>query len=178
MNPVYRSSETTRISDLPRAANQGIASSQSEAVLVLNPDCRVDGDAIALMIGAFGYGGKVGMTGPLLLNPDGEQAGGRRVYPHARKGICPSLGTAEAQTIFARPFFRFCVARRAVAEEPDRGRISGACMLVSRDALQQMGRSTNGISCIVKISTGACACAKRAIRYCLFRRRRFFTTRA
>ena len=49
----------------------------SENILILNPDCRVMAAAIEGLITVLRSADRVGMVGPLLLNPDGsEQAGG------------------------------------------------------------------------------------------------------
>jgi hypothetical protein len=84
---------------------------------------------------------RVGIVGPLLLNPDGsEQAGGRRRLP------TPWL--ALVQTIRASPFGRFLAAKvpnfllheTPVPKEPTEVEaVSGACMMVRREMIAEIG---------------------------------------
>ena len=128
------------------ACNIGIRQSSSEFVLLLNPDCRVEPEAIGDLIAALRARPDAGMAGPLLLNPDGsEQAGGRRVFPTLRRVIARDLnsklfrrlfpGALEDQTLHFTPLPAGPIQVEA---------ISGSCMLVRRAAMEDVGLLDEG----------------------------------
>jgi GT2 family glycosyltransferase len=107
------------------ACNIGLARAAAESVLLLNPDCRVADGAIECLIAALQSKDRVGMVGPLLLNPDGsEQAVGRRKFP------TPSVVFAQIFGSSLPPLPR---------EPVEVDAISGACMMVRRAAAAAIG---------------------------------------
>jgi N-acetylglucosaminyl-diphospho-decaprenol L-rhamnosyltransferase len=117
---------------LSRASNQGIQATRGRYVLLLNDDTLVNGASIDAMIEYLDSHPKVGAVGGRLLNPDGSfQAAGNKF---------PSLGE------------EFLIATRLGAiiwpGFPDRGYparaevvdwIGSACLMLRRDALDQVG---------------------------------------
>ncbi len=124
------------------ACNLGLMRAASENLLVLNPDCRVLEGAIDHLITALRRGDRVGIVGPLLLNPDGsEQAGGRRKLP------IPSLVLARAAAgILPLPFLpTFLQHHDPLPERPvEIEAISGACMMLRREMIEDMGPFDEG----------------------------------
>ena len=123
------------------ACNIGIRAGDAAYILLLNPDCQVQDGAIERLVSVLKSTSKAGMVGPLLLNPDGtEQAGGRRVIPTPETAFSRIFGLLPL-----RKFFPGMVRDYAQHEEPlpdsptDVEAISGACMLVSREAVSKVG---------------------------------------
>ncbi len=121
--------------------NIGLARSASEYVLLLNPDCRVLEGAVERLIAALASSERVGMVGPLLLNPDGsEQAGGRRAIPTPWRVLVRVLGLAHLRRFFPDAFSDFLLHQEPLPERPaEVEAISGACMMVRRAAVAEVG---------------------------------------
>jgi GT2 family glycosyltransferase len=106
--------------------NIGLARATAESVLLLNPDCRVADGVIERLIAALQSKDRVGMVGPLLLNPDGsEQAVGRRKFPTPSVVFAQTFGSSRPPPLPKEP----------VEIEA----ISGACMMVRRAAAAAIG---------------------------------------
>ncbi len=115
-----------------------MARCRAENVLLLNPDCRVAEGAIEGLIAGLRSGDRVGMAGPLLLNPDGsEQAVGRRAFPTPGVVLAQALGSLwNGRT----PGGAGLPRRNDVPAEPiEVQAISGACMMVRRAAAEAVG---------------------------------------
>ncbi len=121
--------------------NVGVKSAVAPNLLFLNPDCKVDDAALERLLAALRSDAKAGMVGGYLQNTDGsEQRGGRRKFPTPSDafnqlfGICYWLG-------------RLGLSRnqdRANAEPLPTGpvsvdAISGACMLIRKEAMEDVG---------------------------------------
>ncbi len=123
------------------ACNIGIARGQSDYVLLLNPDCHLSEGAVEQLIMAAERVSRVGMAGPLLLNPDGsEQAGGRRVIPTPRLAFVRAFGLSHLRRFFPAAFSHFLLHQDPLPAKPiEIDAISGACMLVRRGAIADVG---------------------------------------
>lgn len=127
------------------ACNVGIAASRGTSVLLLNPDCRMHAGSLALLKWMIQERPDVGMTGPLIVNPDGtEQRGCRRDIPNPWQIFCVAFGLHRLMP--EHPRFRDYAYDAAVL--PDRPTevpaISGACMLVRRAAIDAVGHLDSG----------------------------------
>lgn len=112
----------------------------SEYVLVLNPDCIIEPDALERMIEAMEQHPEAGMAGCLIVNPDGsEQAGCRRLVPTPWRSMVQVLHLH--QIIKNHPRFQsFMMADLPLPGTPEPVEaISGAFMLVRREALEAVG---------------------------------------
>ncbi|GAB3296825.1 glycosyltransferase [Epidermidibacterium keratini] len=118
------------------AANIGIRRSDTEWVLVANPDIAWRPGALDVLLDAARRWPDAGAIGPAILTPDGE------LYPSAR--LIPTLGVGIGHAVLgpvwsANPWSR---AYRAEADNPSErvtGWISGSCMLLRRTAAQAVG---------------------------------------
>ena len=121
------------------ASNIGLRASTSLYAMLVNPDCFVSPMAIDAMIATLRVHPKAGMVGPQILNPDGsEQAGARRADPTPWRSFVRAFG-------LSRFFSDFGLEKETLptlATEIDA--ISGACMLVTRDALKTVGLLDEG----------------------------------
>jgi GT2 family glycosyltransferase len=123
------------------ACNIGLARSETEYILLLNPDCSVQPGAVERLIDVLRSSDSVGICGPLLLNPDGsEQAGGRRVVPTPWRSLVRVLELWRLRWLAPGVFSDFALHRTPLPDHPiDVDSISGACMMVRRAALGDVG---------------------------------------
>ncbi len=124
-----------------RACNQALKYAQGEYILFLNPDCIILEKTLEDLVHTLEQNSKIGMVGPLIINPDGsEQAGARRKVPTPWRSLMQTLGLWR---IFPSEDFRLHkTPLPSKATEVDA--ISGAFMLVKREALQEVGTMDEG----------------------------------
>jgi GT2 family glycosyltransferase len=118
--------------------NLGIEASRGRYVLILNPDTEVLGAALPAMVAYMDECPEAGVLGPQLLWPDGTVQSSRRRFPR--------LSTALVESTFLQKWFpRHRVLRRYyVLDRPDDavsevGWVSGACLLVRRTVIDEVG---------------------------------------
>ncbi|WP_092348317.1 MULTISPECIES: glycosyltransferase family 2 protein [unclassified Pseudomonas] len=123
------------------ACNQGARLSAAPNLFFLNPDTVLAADAIDHLLLALRSAPEIGMVGGFLCNPDGsEQAGGRRVFPTPRRAFMRAFGLSRLSVLFPSLLSDFLLHK-----EPLPGTsivveaISGACMLVKREAIESVG---------------------------------------
>lgn len=123
------------------ACNIGYQASQSDYVLFLNPDCVLAPDAICEMLKVLQQDKSVGMVGGLLVNPDGtEQGGGRRAIPTPWRSFVRAFGLYRFTERWPKLFFDFYLHEQPLPTTPiEVEAISGACMLVKREAVTDVG---------------------------------------
>lgn len=128
------------------ACNVGIDHVSDTHLLFLNPDCLLDHDAVATLVSSFDSAPRIGMVGGLLLNPDGsEQAGGRRAVPTPWRSFVRAFGLARFANRWPRLFTDFYLHQQPLPKNPiEVEAISGACMLVRREAMDDVGRWDEG----------------------------------
>ena len=130
-----------------KACNTGIAAAEgSDYLLLFNPDCLADQDALGKLLYGIESIPQSGMAGPLLLNADGtEQAGGRRSIPTPRRSFNRAFGLSRLGKLFPRMFSDFLLHEQPLPESPmEMEAISGSCMLVKREALLDVGLLDEG----------------------------------
>lgn len=131
-----------------RGVNQGLAHASGDAVLVLNPDCRLLPGAVDRLVAELAQHPECAIAGPQILNDDGSVQGSARGDPTLLTGL---FGRS---TLLTRLFPRSRLARRnvridaTVINQSDQGDqaassevdwVSGACMLARREALEAAG---------------------------------------
>ena len=124
-----------------RACNVGAQASDADVLLFLNPDCVLAPEALERMMGVLDSEEGAGMVGGLLCNPDGsEQPGGRRDFPTPRRAFARAFGLSRLGRIFPSLFPDFLLHQAPLPAGPvDVDAISGACMLVRREAIDDIG---------------------------------------
>lgn len=124
-----------------RANNIALRLAEGAFLLLLNPDCLVETDTLERMVEALRADPSAGMAGCLIRNPDGsEQAGCRRTIPTPWTGLLRSLNLPH---LFLRgtTHSKMDLDNTPLPDKPVHVEaISGAFMLVRREALQQAGR--------------------------------------
>jgi N-acetylglucosaminyl-diphospho-decaprenol L-rhamnosyltransferase len=118
--------------------NQGIAASRGRALLLLNPDTTLAPGALAVLLATLDAQPQVGLVGPRLRNPDGTVQPSRRRFP--------SLATALIESTPLQPYIpalpllqRYYLADQPDDQEQEVDWLTGACLLVRRTVLQQVG---------------------------------------
>lgn len=121
------------------ACNQGAALTDSGYLLFINPDCRMDGDALPRLLAVLRDDPRAGMAGPLILNADGsEQRGCRRHLPDPRRALMRALGMSKPDAegnVAGFDLTGMALPSGPVGVEA----ISGACMLVKRAVFEELG---------------------------------------
>lgn len=123
------------------ACNIGYQATKSDYVLFLNPDCVLAADAVAEMLKVLQADKAIGMVGGLLVNPDGtEQGGGRRAIPTPWRSFVRAFGLYRFAHRWPKLFFDFYLHQQPLPGQPiEVEAISGACMLVKRAAVTEVG---------------------------------------
>jgi N-acetylglucosaminyl-diphospho-decaprenol L-rhamnosyltransferase len=118
--------------------NDGIAAAAGRHVLILNPDTLVLGNALPAMVAYADAHPQVGALGPQLLNPDGSVQSSRRRFP--------TLATALFESTWLQSLApRGVLSRYYLLDRSDNATqevdwLVGACLLVRREVIQQIGR--------------------------------------
>ncbi|HPI74774.1 MAG TPA: glycosyltransferase family 2 protein [bacterium] len=119
-----------------RACNQGIQSSSSEYILLLNSDCELTDRCITPLLQGMDQNPQIGVAGPILLHSNGavQRAGGERVslsrlFKEQLLFRSASCGIRSIEEI----------RRRHGAAYFDTGFVSGACMMIRRSMLSRTG---------------------------------------
>lgn len=124
------------------AANQGIRATAAPFVLLINPDAEIAGGTLSGLLKVARDRPGAGVIGPRILHPDGT------VYPSARKvpGVALAVGHALLSPFFPRnPFTRaYTMADWDRSFEREVDWVSGSCMLLQREALDQVGLLDEG----------------------------------
>lgn len=119
------------------AANLGAAGAEQPWVVVVNPDIVWEPGSLDVLLDAAERHPHAGALGPALLNPDGT------VYPSARE--LPSLTHGVGHALLGRlwpanPWTRAYQRRQeSVGQERTAGWLSGACLLLRREAFTEVG---------------------------------------
>ncbi len=121
-----------------RANNQALAEARGRYLLFLNPDTEVVGDALRTMVRYMDDHPDVGALGPQLRYPDGRIQSSRRRFP--------TLATAFLESTVLHQWWpnnpvarRYHLADRPDDQEQEVDWVVGACLLVRRRAIEQVG---------------------------------------
>jgi len=122
-----------------RAVNQGIHATRGEFVLVMNPDCEVEPDAPQVLVGYLREHPKTAIVGPKILNADGSLEYSARAFPDHLTFLF------NRYSLLTRLFPKNRFSRRYLLTDWDHASVrevdwlSGACLLVRRAAIDQVG---------------------------------------
>ena len=126
--------------------NLGAELSTQPLMLFLNPDCVIGPGSLARLCAAIQDDPKAAMAGGLLTYDDGvEQGGGRRAVPTPWRSFVRAFGLARLSLVWPKLFDDFHLHRRPLPPAPITVEaISGACMLVKREAINDFGLLDDG----------------------------------
>ncbi len=129
-----------RNSGFAAAANKALAESDARYVTLLNPDTIVLKGFFKTVLSFMENHGDVGITGPAILNPDGSVQGSARSFPNALSGL---FGRGS---ILTKLYPKNRISRANILTDRSNGGspievdwVSGACMVVRREAIDQVG---------------------------------------
>jgi len=116
-----------------KAANQGLQKGSGRYLLLLNPDTQVKNGAIERLMLFMKVNPDIGIAGAPLLNPDGSKQNSIANFP--------SLATELLNKSLLRWLFpeKFPGKEKDYPEPFEVDSVIGACMMVRRDALNQVG---------------------------------------
>ena len=129
-----------------KACNIGAQATNGNYILFLNPDCILEHNAVSVLVRAASSAPEVSMVGGLLTDPDGtEQVGGRRAVPTPWRSFVRAFGLSTLGNRYPKLFADFTLHKQPLPDHPTEVEaISGACMLVRRDALESIGLLDEG----------------------------------
>jgi N-acetylglucosaminyl-diphospho-decaprenol L-rhamnosyltransferase len=115
--------------------NLGVAEGTAPYVLLLNPDARIEPADLDRLAAVLDADPTVAVAAPRILEPDGSTAPSLRRFPRLTLTLAQSL---MAHRLF--PGLDELVTERATYLRPGSPDwVSGACMLIRRDALAAVG---------------------------------------
>lgn len=128
-----------------KACNIGSEVASGDYFLFLNPDCLLQTNAVVNLLESFNVSATVGMVGGLLTNLDGtEQGGGRRAVPTPWRSFVRAFGLTRFSNRWPILFYDFNLHQQPLPEEPIYVEaISGACMMIKREAMEDVGHWDN-----------------------------------
>jgi GT2 family glycosyltransferase len=128
------------------ACNAGAKLASCRFLLFLNPDSSMEPTAAARLLRALQARPDAGMAGGLLTNPDGtEQPGGRRHLPSLSSSMVGAFGLSRLGGRYLPFLPDFRLHRQPLPEQTiEVEAISGACMLVRREAMEDVGPLDEG----------------------------------
>ncbi|CAN0447513.1 unnamed protein product, partial [Laminaria digitata] len=114
--------------------------STGDYILLLNPDCYLEPDALKTLLIELDSDDEIGAVGPLILNMDGsEQRGCRRDIPTPWQIFCVGLGLHKIMPEHPR-FRSFNQSDTELPDEPIQVQsVSGACILIKRETIERVG---------------------------------------
>lgn len=126
--------------------NTGLNAATAPFILFLNPDCIPEEGAIQRLLQVMKSDPHIGMVGGRLTNPDGtEQGGGRRAIPTPWRSFVRAFGLYRLEKYWPQLFFDFHLHQQPLPQTsvPVEA-ISGALMLVRREAIESVGNWDEG----------------------------------
>lgn len=118
-----------------RACNQGMRQAVGQAVLILNSDTIVQAGALQALLACLERHPSAGACGPMLLNPDGSFQASFADFPTLRAELIHQFGLARRLLSRSYPSYDLEASRVPRVVEW----VGGACMLVRRACLEQVG---------------------------------------
>jgi N-acetylglucosaminyl-diphospho-decaprenol L-rhamnosyltransferase len=124
--------------------NLGVARGSAPLVLFLNPDARIDAAALDALTAALRSDSEAALVGPRILDDDGSLAWSVRRFPRLRSTFAKAL---FLHRIWPRASWTDELVRvPAVYERAATAEwVSGACMLVRREAYEALGGFDEGL---------------------------------
>jgi GT2 family glycosyltransferase len=115
--------------------NAGVAAGDAPYVLFLNPDARLENGALDALRAVLDADPAAGLAAPLILEDDGTPAPSLRRFP----SLCTALGQALFLHRLVPAWDELLHDPALYAQPHDAEWVSGACMLIRRDALARIG---------------------------------------
>jgi GT2 family glycosyltransferase len=124
-------------------SNQGLSLTQGRCVAVLNPDTLVRGNALGTMLRFMDETPTAGMAGPRLVYSDGQFQHSAFAFPTLAQ-VFLDFFPLHGRLLDSRLNGRYPRSWYAAGRPFPVGHPLGACMMVRREALQQVGGMDEG----------------------------------
>ena len=123
------------------ANNIGIGNTTSSSILFLNPDCVLIRESIENMLKVLEIKKEIGMVGALICDKYGfEQHGARRRFPTPLSSFVHFIEMSWLKRFLPKTFVGYSMRGEPITDKPTKVEsISGACMLVKREAIEDVG---------------------------------------
>ena len=132
--------ENNRNIGFAAAVNRGLEWSRAPYVMLLNPDTEIKKKVIDVLLIQMKCQKNLGVLGPKILNPDGSLQQSARAFPNLFTGIYGRT------SILTKIFPKNRMTQKNLLATSVNGKtpievdwISGACMLVRKEAIQNVG---------------------------------------
>jgi GT2 family glycosyltransferase len=121
--------------------NIGAELATGNYLLFINPDSFLHSHTVEKLVSSMVNKPEVGITGGLLLNPDGtEQGGGRRAVPTPWRSFVRAFGLSRFADRWPKLFFDFHLHEQPLPKEPiEVEAVSGACVMIKCDVFEKVG---------------------------------------
>jgi N-acetylglucosaminyl-diphospho-decaprenol L-rhamnosyltransferase len=124
--------------------NLGVARGGAPYVLFLNPDARIDRPSLDALLAVLRDDARTALVGPKLLDDDGSLSYSLRRFPRLRSTFAKALFLHRVWPL--APWTDELVRDPAAYERAATAEwVSGACMLVRRDAYEAIGGFDEGM---------------------------------
>lgn len=132
---------SSKNSGFAAGCNKGLNAATQPYILFLNPDCMLQSGTLEHLVQVLASDSTIGMVGGYLTNPDGsEQGGGRRAIPSPWRAFVRAFGLYHLEKYWPKIFFDFHLHKQPLPQESiEVEAISGALMLVRREAIEDVG---------------------------------------
>ena len=130
-----------------RGINQAVRHTRAPLLLIQNPDCRLLPGALAALREVLTSNCGCAIASPRILDPDGSVQGSARGDPDLLTGLFGRTGLLRRLLPAARVSMRNVVTEAAIRSGAPSVKVdwvSGACMLVRRDAFESVGGFDEG----------------------------------
>jgi GT2 family glycosyltransferase len=121
-----------------RGCNRGWRLGRAPFVLFLNPDCEMRPESVAALIAMLDENDHVGIAGPRIVHHDGSLARSQFRFPRVVSTVSEAFYLHRVWP--ARSWTSETVSDPRRYEQPNEPEwLSGACLLIRRDLLEQIG---------------------------------------
>jgi N-acetylglucosaminyl-diphospho-decaprenol L-rhamnosyltransferase len=128
----------TRNCGFAAACNQGIGASNTDFILLLNPDTLLECTELQKLHNAMNSRPNVGACGPRILNVDGSLQPSCRTFPTFWAMVCDEIGLGRLLP-HSRLFATYRMSGWAHNETREVDQLMGSCLLLRRAALEAVG---------------------------------------
>lgn len=120
------------------ANNQGIEKSQSEYILLLNPDTIIHSDSLDILIEFMDKNEDVGICGPQLLNQDGTIQSSARYFPTFR-GVLYRHTVIRYLGLFKNEYKKWLMKNFDHKTKMDVDQVMGAALMIRQSIIEDIG---------------------------------------
>jgi N-acetylglucosaminyl-diphospho-decaprenol L-rhamnosyltransferase len=125
--------------------NRGAASAHGDAILFLNPDCRIQADTLARLLAWMAADTRIGLVGATIIGVQGEsEPASRRRDPLLRRALMSLSGLARFESRWPALAGATLPARADKSPLEDVDAVSGALMLLPRAVFDRIGGFDEG----------------------------------